>query len=54
MDFPIVTQGRTLDETVENIKKAIELHLECEDLEKLGISPNFAVLISMKLEYAKA
>ncbi len=54
VDFPIVTQGRTLDETVENIKKAIELHLECEDLEKLGISPNFAVLISMELEYAKA
>jgi predicted RNase H-like HicB family nuclease len=53
MDLPIVTQGRTLDEVIENIKEAIELHLEGEDLEKLGISPYFSVLINMELEYAK-
>lgn len=28
VDLPIVTQGKTLDELVENIKEAIELHLE--------------------------
>lgn len=54
VDLPIVTQGKTLDELVENIKEAIELHLEGEDPEELGISPNFAVLINMELEYAKA
>ena len=38
LDLPIVTQGKTLDEVIENIKEAIELHLEGEDLEELGIS----------------
>jgi len=54
IDLPIVTQGRTLDEVIENIKEAIDLHLEGEDFEELGISPHFSVLISMELEYAKA
>ena len=50
----IVTQGKTLDEVVENIREAVELHLEGEDLEELGISPHYAVLINMELDYAKA
>ncbi len=54
IDLPIVTQGKTLDEVVENIREAISLHLEGEDLEELGISPDFSVLINMELEYAKA
>jgi len=32
LDLPVVTQGKTLDETVENVKEAISLHLEGEDL----------------------
>jgi predicted RNase H-like HicB family nuclease len=31
MELPIVTQGRTIDETVQNIKEALTLHLEGED-----------------------
>lgn len=27
-DLPIVTQGKTLDELAENIREAVELHLE--------------------------
>jgi predicted RNase H-like HicB family nuclease len=50
LDLPIVTQGKTLDEVIENIKEAIELHLEGEDLEELGISPHFSVLINMELD----
>ncbi len=54
MDLPIVTQGKTLDEVVENIREAIDLYLEGEDLEELEISPNFLVLVNLELEYAKA
>jgi len=54
IDLPIVTQGKTLDEVVENIREAISLHLEGEDLEELEISPDFSVLVNMELEYAKA
>lgn len=28
VDLPIVTQGKTLDELMKNIKEAVELHLE--------------------------
>ena len=31
-DLPIVTQGKTLDEVVANLKEAIALHLEGENL----------------------
>jgi len=27
-DLPIVTQGKTLDETVKNIEEAVDLHFE--------------------------
>jgi len=54
VDLPILTQGKTLDEVVENIREAIELHLEGKDLKELGISQHFAFLINMELEYAKA
>ncbi|RLI76890.1 type II toxin-antitoxin system HicB family antitoxin [Archaeoglobales archaeon] len=55
IDLPIVTQGKTLDEVVENIREAITLHLEDESLEELEISPDFTVLVNLELEpYAKA
>jgi len=41
IDLPIVTQGKSLDEVVENIREAISLHLEGEDLEELEIFPGF-------------
>lgn len=31
LDLPVVTQGRTLDELVENLKEAIALQLEDEN-----------------------
>jgi len=39
LDLPVVSQGKTLDEVVANIKEAIELHLEDEDLKELEILP---------------
>ena len=56
MDLSVVSQGKNLDEASENIKDAILLHLEGEDLEELGISQDFTILINYELEpiYAKA
>ena len=54
-DLPIVTQGLTLDETVANIKEALALHLDGEDLNELNISNNFSISINIdvgELEYA--
>jgi predicted RNase H-like HicB family nuclease len=30
VDLPVVTQGQTLDEVVQNLREAIELHLQDE------------------------
>ncbi|HDD04967.1 MAG TPA: type II toxin-antitoxin system HicB family antitoxin [Candidatus Aenigmarchaeota archaeon] len=30
VDLPVVTQGRTMDEVVQNVKEATSLHLEGE------------------------
>lgn len=56
VDLPVVTQGKTLDEITENIREAISLHLEGEDLEEWDILPDFSVLVNLELEpvYAKA
>jgi len=38
LDLPVVTQAPTLDELAHNIREAIGLHLEGEDLSELGFS----------------
>jgi predicted RNase H-like HicB family nuclease len=55
LDLPMVTQGKTLDEVVDNVKEAISLHLVGEDLKEWDISPDFSILISLELPaYVKA
>ena len=49
VDLPIVTQGKTLDELVVNVKEALELYLEGEDLSDLNIAPNPSVLMNFEL-----
>ncbi len=44
VDLPIVTQGKTLDELAKNIKEAVELQLENENL-----SPNLSILLNFEL-----
>ncbi|MCL4547659.1 MAG: type II toxin-antitoxin system HicB family antitoxin [Bacteroidetes bacterium] len=50
IDLPIVTQGKTLDELVKNLKEAFELHLENESLESLDITPNPTVIANVELD----
>lgn len=50
LDLAVVTQGKTLDKTVENLREAIQLHLEGEDLEEMGLMPSPPVLITMEME----
>lgn len=56
LDFPIVTQGRTIDEVVKNLKEALELHLEGENLADLGFTARPSVLVNLELDsvYAEA
>lgn len=52
LEVPVVTQGATLDETVQNLKEAAELFLEGEDLASLGFAPNPTVVVTLELETA--
>ncbi len=55
-DLPVVTQGKTLDDVVENVKEAISLQLEGEDVKEWDILPGFSILVNFELPtaYAKA
>jgi predicted RNase H-like HicB family nuclease len=44
LEIRVVTQGKTLDEVFSNLKEAITLYLEGEDLERLGLSPGRLVV----------
>jgi predicted RNase H-like HicB family nuclease len=46
LEVAVVTQGRTLDELVSNLEEAVSLHLEGEDLQRMGIhtAPRLAVI----------
>jgi predicted RNase H-like HicB family nuclease len=55
--LPIVTQGRTLDEVIKNLKEAIELQLEGENLTDFDLSPNPSILANIEIDslvYANA
>jgi len=47
-DLAIVTQGKTLDELMYNLKEALELHLEGENLSDLGFSQKPFVLTNFE------
>ncbi|MBI2446906.1 MAG: type II toxin-antitoxin system HicB family antitoxin [Parcubacteria group bacterium] len=49
VDLPIVTQGKTLDELAQNVKEAVGLQLENEDLSALDLSPHPSVLMNLEL-----
>ena len=50
LDLPVVTQAATLDQLASNIREAIGLHLEGEDLTALGFSANPTILATMELD----
>ena len=49
IDLPIVTQGKTIDEVVVNLKEALELHLEGENLSELDLAPHHSALVNFEL-----
>jgi len=52
LDLPVTTQALTLDELAVNIREAVGLHLEGEDLDALGFAPNPTILASLELDAA--
>jgi predicted RNase H-like HicB family nuclease len=50
VEISVVTQGITLDETIANLKEAVELHLEGEDLAALDLAPEPSLIVTLELE----
>ena len=50
VEIPVVTQGATLDEVTANLREAVELHLEGEDLAQLGLAPSPTIVVTLELE----
>jgi len=54
MEINVVTQGASLDETIANLREAVSLYLDGENLAELGLAPNPSLLVSMELDTAHA
>jgi len=50
LDLPVVTQGKTLDELIANLKEAITLQLEGENLIDFDLAPQPSVLANLELD----
>ncbi len=50
LDLPVVTQAASLDDLAVNIREAISLHLEGEDLAELGLAADPTILATMELQ----
>ena len=54
LNLAVVTQGQTLDETVQNLREALQLYLEGEDLAELGLVSHPPLLVTMEMGPAYA
>jgi predicted RNase H-like HicB family nuclease len=50
VELAVVTQGKTVDETLSNLREAVALHLESEDPAHFGLVANPTILVTMELE----
>ncbi|MEI6531182.1 MAG: type II toxin-antitoxin system HicB family antitoxin [bacterium] len=50
LNLAVVTQGQTLDETVQNLREAIQLHLAGEDLAEMGLASHPPLMVTMEME----
>ncbi|MBM4176135.1 MAG: type II toxin-antitoxin system HicB family antitoxin [Ignavibacteria bacterium] len=50
LNVPIVTQGKSLDELVNNIKETVQLFLEDENLENYDLVAQPAIIANMELD----
>jgi predicted RNase H-like HicB family nuclease len=49
-DLPVVTQAPTLDQLAENIREAVSLYLQDEDLADLGLAPDPVIMVTFELQ----
>ena len=53
-ELSAITQGATLDEVATNLREAVELALDGEDLSDYGLAPQPVIVVTFELEPAVA
>jgi predicted RNase H-like HicB family nuclease len=48
-EIAVVTQGETFDEVTANLREAVALHLEGEDLAALGFAGEPTIVVTLEL-----
>ena len=48
LEVAVVTQGRSLDETLANLRSAVQLYVDGEDAAVLGLVPNPRLLVTLE------
>jgi predicted RNase H-like HicB family nuclease len=54
LEIPVVTQGSTLDEVSANLREAVGLHLEGENLAHIGLTASPSIIVTFELEPSPA
>ncbi len=54
VEVAVVTQGRTLDEAIANLREAVTLHLDGEEAAMLGIVPHPRLIVTIEIRAADA
>lgn len=54
LEIPVVTQGATLDEVSANLREAVALHLEGENIADMGLAPSPSIIVTFELEASPA
>ena len=56
MEIAVVTQGRTIDETISNLREAVALQMEGENAADFGLQDKPLLVVTMEIEppYAEA
>ena len=49
VELPVVTQGDTLDHTVDNLREAVELQLEDEDPAEFGLTRPLTIIATFEI-----
>ena len=56
LEIDVFTQGKTIDETIHNLKEAISVHLEGVDPAKYGLikEPGLLIMMESDISFAHA
>lgn len=49
IDLPIVTQGKTIEDVLKNIREAVDVHMEGEDSVALDLARDSSILVNFEL-----